>query len=400
METRKYATMPEIPIQNRQWPANRITVSPQWCAVDLRDGNQALPQPMSPQQKHDYFNLLVDIGFKEIEIGFPSASEDDFNFSRELIEGGLIPDDVTISVLTQSRPHLINRTIDAVTGAKNVVIHQYIASSLLHHKYVFNMTEEEVVETAVNACALIRNAANELRKKGYNVGYEFSPEEFTDTDIDFAVRLCCRVFETWKPEGSERIIMNLPMTVERRLPNEYADMIELFKQKYPYGDNSIVSVHAHNDMGGAVAATEMALLAGAERVEGTLLGHGERTGNLDLITLAMNLEYLGVQTGLDFSRLSYIVEKVETITGMPVHHRHPYSGHLVFTAFSGSHQDAINKALKQMDTLGSDFDGWKVPYLHVDPKSIGRSFEKYIRINSQSGKGGIAYVMQTSFNID
>jgi 2-isopropylmalate synthase len=400
MEKKNYAKMQELKIEKRTWPEKELTQSPRWCAVDLRDGNQALPRPMTPAQKHEYFKLLVEIGFKEIEIGFPSASEDDFNFCRELIEKNLVPDDVVISVLTQSRPHLIRRTVEALQGVKNGVIHQYIASSLLHHKYVFHMSEDDVVKTAVDAAYLVKEGADELCGSGSKIGFEFSPEEFTDSDLDFTVRLCSAVHDAWGGTESDRVIMNLPMTVERRLPNQYADMIELFIQKYPYNNSSVISVHAHNDMGSAVAATEMTLLAGAKRVEGTLLGHGERTGNVDLITIAMNLHYLGIDTGLDFSNMPHIVDIVESVTDIPVHVRHPYSGQLVFTAFSGSHQDAINKVLKNPEIVNDDFDGWKVPYLHIDPKSIGRSFEKYIRINSQSGKGGIAYVMQTSFNID
>ncbi|MBN1501449.1 MAG: 2-isopropylmalate synthase [Spirochaetes bacterium] len=395
----EYAKMPVIDNPNRQWPSGQLSLNPAWCAVDLRDGNQALPNPMTPDQKKEYFKLLLDIGFKEIEIGFPSASEDDFNFCRTLIDENLIPDDVTISVLTQSRSHLVSRTIEAVKGAKNVVIHAYIATSDLHMKYVFNMTRSEVIETAVNTTLQIKEESRSLVQTGSRIGYEFSPEEWSDTDMDFGIEICEKVAEAWGFEKNNKIIINLPMTVERRMPNEFADMVEIFLNKYKYRKDSVISVHVHNDMGCAVAATTLAVKAGADRVEGTLLGHGERTGNLDLITLAMNFKYLGINTGLDFSNLPAIVSKIEEITGINVHPRHPYSGELVFTAFSGSHQDAINKGFTQKENLIKAFKGWKIPYLHIAPDDIGRSFEKFIRINSQSGKGGVAFVLNNEFNI-
>ncbi len=395
----KYAKMQEIKNENRQWPARKIITAPVWCAHDLRDGNQALPNPMTPQQKLEYFQLLVSIGFKEIEIGFPSASEDDFNFSRLLIDENLIPDDVTIAVLTQSRSHLIDRTIEAIKGANNAIIHQYFATSDLHMKYVFGLTRDDVVKATVDATKQIREGIRPLIQKGAKIGLEFSPEEFSDTDLSFASHICNEVVRAWAPEKEEKVILNLPMTVERRPPNEYADMVEVFIRNNEFPDSTIVSLHVHNDMGCAVAATMMALMAGAQRVEGTLLGHGERTGNVDLITLALDLEYMGVATGLDFSNLNDIVSTVENITDIPVHVRHPYSGQLVFTAFSGSHQDAIGKGLSRKDELANEFGGWKIPYLHVDPSSLGRSFEKFIRINSQSGKGGVAFIMQQQYNI-
>lgn len=395
----KYAKMPEIKMTERKWPSARIEKNPAWCAVDLRDGNQALPNPMTPEQKKEYFQLLVDAGFKEIEVGFPAASEDDFQFCRTLIEEDLIPEDVTISVLTQSRSHLISRTMEALKGAQNAVVHAYVATSELHMKYVFGMNETTVIEMAVNAAEQIKKESEELIAAGTNFGFEFSPEEFSDTDIDFAIDICTKVTEIWGIDNKNKIILNLPMTVERRMPNEYADMIEYFCENFKYRDKSIVSVHVHNDMGCAVAASMLALQAGADRVEGTLLGHGERTGNVDLITLSLNMEYLGVSTGLDFSNLSETVSKIEEITDMPVSPRQPYSGQLVFTAFSGSHQDAINKGFMKKDLLKENFGGWKIPYLHVDPESLGRSFEKFIRINSQSGKGGIAFVMNKEYNV-
>lgn len=393
----QYAKMKNIKISKRSWPETKLVKSPSWCAVDLRDGNQALPDPMTPEQKLEYFKLLVAIGFKEIEIGFPSASEDDFNFCRKLIEEKLIPDDVMISVLTQSRPHLISRTIEALKGVQQAVVHVYIATSELHRQYVFGMDEATVVKTAVDAVVQVRNESRTL--SGSHIGLEFSPEEFTDTDLPFAVQICERVVEAWNPVKDEKVIINLPMTVERRLPNEYADMIEEFIRTFRYGDNAVISLHAHNDMGCAVAATTLALMAGAERVEGTLFGHGERTGNVDLVTIALNLGYLGIDTGLDFSDLPGIVSVVERVSSIPVHARHPYAGELVFTAFSGSHQDAINKGFLRKDELIQNFNGWKIPYLHVDPSRLGRSFEKFIRINSQSGKGGIAFVMEQEHNI-
>ncbi|MDA3901747.1 MAG: 2-isopropylmalate synthase [Spirochaetes bacterium] len=396
----RYAAMKEIKNENREWPSKKIEVSPQWCAVDLRDGNQALPNPMTPEQKLEYFKLLVDIGFKQIEVGFPSASEDDFRFCRDLIEKKIIPDDVTISVLVPSRKHLIERTIEALKGAPRAVIHQYIATSDLHMNHVFGMTRGDVLKMAVEGCALIKQGVQSIRDAGNYIGLEFSPEEFTDTDLDFAIEICDAVVNEWNPDAGEKVILNLPMTVERRLPNEYADMIEVFMRNNKNADRTIVSVHAHNDMGCAVAASTLTLMAGAQRVEGTLFGHGERTGNLDLVTIALNLEYLGVDTGLDFSNLDGISSIVERVTDMPIHARHPYSGQLVFTAFSGSHQDAINKGFNKRNELIDSFGGWKIPYLHVDPNALGRSFEKFIRINSQSGKGGIAFVLKSNYNIE
>ncbi|MGL4369642.1 MAG: 2-isopropylmalate synthase, partial [Spirochaetota bacterium] len=315
MKKEKYAKMPEIDVSQRNWPTQQITVSPAWCAVDLRDGNQALPNPMTPDQKLEYFNMLVAIGFKEIEIGFPSASEDDFSFCRRLIEEKHIPDDVMISVLTQSRPHLISRTLEALKGVKQAVVHVYIATSELHMKYVFGMDEEQVCDTARAAVKQIKSEAAALA--GSVIGLEFSPEEFTDTDLGFAVQICEAVVEAWDPAEGEKVIINLPMTVERRMPNQYADMIEEFNRLFRFGDKAVISLHAHNDMGCAVAATMLALMAGAARVEGTLLGHGERTGNVDLITIALNLHYMGIDTGLDFSKLPEIVSVVERVSGIP-----------------------------------------------------------------------------------
>lgn len=382
---------------NPKWPQRPLVGSPRWCAVDLRDGNQALPNPMTPAQKLEYFQLLVDIGFKEIEIGFPSASRDEFEFTRHLIEKDLIPDDVTISVLTQARPHLIEKTLESLVGAKSCVVHFYIATSRLHYQYVFGLEPKDLLKTAREATCQIRAGRDRI---GGFMGLEFSPEEFTDTKIDLAVEICDAVVEEWQPRGDEKVVLNLPATVERRPPTQYADMIEVFCEKLKNIRHSIISLHAHNDQGCAVAATEMALMAGGQRVEGTLFGHGERTGNVDLVTMALNLQSRNIDTGLDFSKLAEITDTVARITDLTPHPRHPYAGELVFTAFSGSHQDAIRKGLDRREEIGADFDcQWKVPYLHIDPQSLGRRFEKYVRINSQSGKGGIAYVMKESFGL-
>jgi 2-isopropylmalate synthase len=393
----QYAKPKAFSPDQRQWPSRTITESPAWCAVDLRDGNQALPNPMTPAQKWRYFELLTEIGFKEIEIGFPSASADDFQFCRDLIEKGAIPDDVTISVLTQAREHLIRRTFEALAGVKRAIVHVYIATSDLHMSYVFGKTAEQTKETAVESVALIRQLADEMG--GSDIGLEFSPEEFTDTDLDFAVDICDAVIDAWNPKPGEKVVVNLPATVERQLPIHYADMIEAYIAKQRRGDAAIISLHAHNDMGSAVAATEMALMAGADRVEGTMFGHGERSGNVDLVTLALNLQYLGVDTGLDFHNLEGIRTEIEDLTDMPVHARHPYAGELVFSAFSGSHQDAIHKGLDRRQEMAEHFGGWKIPYLHIDPADLGRTYERFIRINSQSGKGGIAHVLSTEYGI-
>lgn len=392
-----YSRPKAVMTDRRRWPSNEITQSPIWCAVDLRDGNQALPNPMTPEQKMRYFDILVDIGFKQIEVGFPSASADDFNFCRDLITRNRVPDDVTISVLTQCREHLIRRTFEALQGVRRAVCHTYIATSDLHMTYVFGKTAQQTLATAVDSVRLIRSLADDLQDS--EIALEFSPEEFTDTDLDFAVELCDAVVEAWNPESGDKIILNLPATVERRPPTEYADMIEYFMANQKHGDQSIISLHAHNDMGCAVAATQMAVQAGAQRVEGTLFGHGERSGNVDLVTLALNLQYMGVDTGLSFANIEAIRDEIADLTSMPVNPRHPYAGELVFTAFSGSHQDAIHKGLNRPAELQQHFGGWKVPYLHIDPRDIGRTYEKFIRINSQSGKGGVAHVLQVEAGV-
>lgn len=395
----KYRYPEAVAITRRQWPCRQITHPPIWASVDLRDGNQALPEPMNPVRKMAYFELLVKIGFKEIEVGFPSASQDDFDFVRKLIDENLIPDDVRISILTQARKHLIERSVESLIGVKQAVIHCYVATSELHGQFVFDRDQKAVKAMAIDGTKMIMKAvkAAGMTEK---IGYEFSPEEFTDSNLDFVIDLCTSVKKTWGKSKKNNFILNLPATVERRPPYQYADMIEYFRRHYPYLKETTISLHAHNDQGCAVAATEMALLAGADRVEGTIFGHGERTGNLDITTLALNLYSRGINIGLDFSNMPEIVRIVEDCSGIDVHPRHPYAGQLVFTAFSGSHQDAIRKGMDRMTESANYFQqGWKVPYLHIDPADIGRSYEKLIRINSQSGKGGIAFVLEKEFRI-
>jgi 2-isopropylmalate synthase len=388
-----------IPLKNRQWPNNMIKKAPIWCSVDLRDGNQALPIPMNPAQKKEYFQMLTKAGFKEIEVSFPSASQDDFDFVRILIEEKLIPKDVKISVLTQARKHLIDKTIEALTGIEKGILHLYVAASDLHSQIVFNKTRKEVIQMAVDGTIMVVDALEKagLRNK---ISYEFSPEEFTDCDLDYIIKMCERVKEAWQPKYKGDFIVNLPATVERRPPNHYADMVEYFCKNYKYRNETIISLHAHNDQGCAVAATELALLSGADRVEGTLFGHGERTGNVDIISSALNLQSRGINTGLNFSSLTKIKETVENISKINVHPRHPYAGELVFTAFSGSHQNAIRKGMLLKNKASEIFKTkWKVPYLHIDPSDAGKKYESLIRINSQSGKGGAAYVMEKDYGL-
>ncbi len=395
----KYRYPEPVKITNRQWPDRIITKPPVWASVDLRDGNQALPAPMSPSQKLEYFKMLVKLGFKEIEVSFPAASQDDFDFVRMLIESRIIPEDVRISVLTQAREELIVRTLEALKGVPSAILHIYLASSDLHRKFVFGMSREEAISRSVQATAW---GKREIERQGLSgrIGYEFSPEEFTDTDLGFALELSHAVKEEWGKCAKSDFILNLPATVERRPPNQYADMIESFCSSYRYGSETTISLHAHNDQGCAVAASELALLAGAERVEGTIFGHGERTGNLDISVLALNLYTRGIDPGLDFSDMNEVIRVVENASGIEVHPRHPYAGELVFTAFSGSHQDAIRKGLDKSGEI-SDFyrQGWKIPYLHIDPADVGREYSKLIRINSQSGKGGVVYVLEKEFDI-
>ena len=395
----KYVNPPTIDLPDRQWPTSTIQASPLWCSVDLRDGNQALPNPLTPRQKLEYFQLLCNIGIRHIEVAFPSASQDDFDFTRRLIEEGLIPDDVFIMGLSQCRPHLIDRTFEALQGIERGIVHLYCATSELHMRQVFGISRAETLEMVVKAIDQTRQLSDAMVDS--DIRLEFSPEEFTDTDLDFALEVCQAVFETWgKATEDKPLILNLPATVERRPPNQYADMIEWFGRHFSPREKVLISVHSHNDQGMAVAATELALLAGAQRVEGTLFGHGERTGNVDLVVMANNLRSRGIETALDFSNLPEIIQTVEELTGMKIYYRQPYAGEYVFTAFSGSHQDAVRKGMLKQAEAPEKFNmGWKIPYLHVDPADLGRKFERLIRINTQSGKGGDAWVLEQDYGI-
>jgi 2-isopropylmalate synthase len=395
----KYVQPKPFDFPERKWPSRSITKSPIWASVDLRDGNQALPNPLSPRQKLDYFQLLCQIGFKNIEIAFPSASQDDFDFTRRLIDEDLIPDDVYIMTLTQCRDHLIDRTFESLIGIRQAIFHAYLATSDLHIRQVFDLTPEQAVQVAIESVKRIRRGVESMPVS--DIRLEFSPEEFTDTDLDYCLEVCEEVFTAWGRATPEKpLILNLPATVERRPPNQYADMIELFCERFSHPDSVLISLHAHNDQGMAVAATELAILAGGQRVEGTLFGHGERTGNVDLVVLSNNFRARGVETGLDFSNLPQVADTVERLTGMPTHYRTPYSGEYVFTAFSGSHQDAIRKGMNRLEEAPAKFGaGWKVPYLHVDPTDLGRKYESLIRINSQSGKGGVVWVLEQEFGL-
>ena len=395
----KYVPPAMIDLPTRQWPTRRVETAPVWCSVDLRDGNQALPNPMSPDQKLEYFGLLCGLGIKHIEVGFPSAGQDDFDFARRLIEEGHIPDDVFIMVLSQCRAHLIERTVESIRGIERGIVHLYCATSELHMRQVFGLSPQETIAMVARSVEQVRQYAETVPETDLRI--EFSPEEYTDSDLGFALEVCQAAFDAWgRATPDKPMILNLPMTVERRPPNHYADMIEWFCRRFPARDRVLVSLHAHNDQGMAVAATELALTAGADRVEGTLFGHGERTGNVDLVTLANNLYSRGVATGLDFSNLPEVASTVERLTGMPVYYRAPYSGEYVFTAFSGSHQDAINKGMHKVHEAAGKFGmGWKVPYLHVDPADLGRRYERLIRINSQSGKGGVTWVLEQDYGL-
>jgi 2-isopropylmalate synthase len=389
----KYTPFPPVPLPDRQWPNRTLSRAPIWCSVDLRDGNQALAQPMSVEEKIEYFEMLVRIGFKEIEVGFPSASQIEFDFTRRLIEGGLIPDDVAIQVLCQCRPELITRTLESVRGARNVIFHLYNSTSPLQREYVFNLPKEEICAIAVKAVRQLKAEGRDLVAAGTRLRLEYSPESFTSTELDFALEICERVTDAWGPTPSDRIILNLPATVEYATPNVHADQIEWMCRRLTRRDSTIVSLHTHNDRGTGVAATELALLAGADRVEGTLFGNGERTGNLDIVTVALNLYMQGVAPGLDLGDLNAIRDVYERCTKLEVPPRLPYAGELVFTAFSGSHQDAIKKSLARQGPGRP----WDVLYIPIDPADIGRSYRAIIRINSQSGKGGVAYVLEKEY---
>lgn len=395
MNFRKYSAYPAVPIEGRTWPDNRIEAAPVWCSVDLRDGNQALPVPMSVEEKVAMFRLLVSVGFKEIEVGFPSASATEFAFVRRLVEEQLIPDDVTIQVLTQAREHLIRRSFEAISGAANAIVHMYNSTSTLQRDVVFRKSREEIKAIAVEGTHLCRQLKDESGSAG--IRFEYSPESFTGTELDYALEVCHAVMEAWGASADNPVILNLPSTVEMSLPNMYADRIEWFCRNIMDRGAAIISVHAHNDRGTAVATAELALLAGADRIEGALFGNGERCGNMDMVTMALNLFTQGVDSGLDFSDLPYIREVYRRCTRMDVHPRHPYAGDLVYTAFSGSHQDAISKGMK---AHGSHGDGlWDVPYLPIDPGDVGCSYEAIVRINSQSGKGGVAFVLEKDYGI-
>ncbi len=392
----KYVPFPRVPLKDRTWPDATITKAPIWCSVDLRDGNQALAVPMNVAEKLEMFALLVRVGFKEIEVGFPAASQTEFDFVRLLIEGGHIPDDVTIQVLTQAREHLIKRTFEALKGAKNVIVHLYNSTSPLQRKVTFKMSREQIKEIAVEGTRMVKACVPML--PGTKVRFEYSPESFSDTEPEFALEICEAVMQQWGPTEKDPIILNLPETVEWDLPSAHADQIEWFCRHLKERTKAIVSIHTHNDRGTGIAAAELCLLAGADRAEGTLFGNGERTGNLDLVTLSLNIYTHGIATGLDFSHLPEVREVYERCTRMEVPPRHPYAGDMVFTAFSGSHQDAIKKG---MDMREKSADAaWQMPYLTIDPHDLGRDYEAIIRINSQSGKGGIAYVLAQESGLD
>ena len=394
----------EVNLPDRTWPDKYITKAPRWCAVDLRDGNQALIDPMSPERKHKMFDLLVQMGFKEIEVGFPSASQTDFDFVRQLIEQDRIPEDVTIQVLTQSREHLIERTYQALEGAKQAIVHLYNSTSILQREVVFRQDEDGIVDIAVQGARLCKKYEEQL--SGTKITYEYSPESYTGTELEFAKRICEAVAEVLEASPQNKVILNLPATVEMTTPNVYADSIEWMHRNLANRESIILSLHPHNDRGTGVAAAELGYLAGADRIEGCLFGNGERTGNVDLITLGMNMFGQGVDPQIDFSDMDHIRRTVEYCNQLPVPERSPYGGDLVFTAFSGSHQDAIKKGLEAMDgkaaAQGKDINDlvWAVPYLPVDPKDIGRSYEAVIRVNSQSGKGGVSYLLKNDYNLD
>jgi 2-isopropylmalate synthase len=396
MPIRKYRPFPPVDLPDRRWPGNAITAAPAWCSVDLRDGNQALIDPMDVHRKRRLFEVLVRMGFKEIEVGFPSSSQPDFDFVRLLIEEGLIPDDVTIQVLTQSREELIERTFESVAGARRAIVHLYNSTSTLQRRVVFGLDRDGVVAIAVRGAALIKRLASDHRTTEFI--FEYSPESFTGTELDFAKEISDAVIEVWQPTPGQKMILNLPATVEMSTPNIYADQIEWCHRNINRRNSFVLSVHPHNDRGSAVAATELALMAGAERVEGTLFGNGERTGNVDLITLALNLFSQGVEPGLDISNIDELRRIVEACNQLPIHPRHPYVGDLVYTAFSGSHQDAIKKGMEAL--AASKNEVWEVPYLPIDPHDVGRTYEAIIRVNSQSGKGGVAYILKNDYHLD
>ena len=396
MPIHKYQPFAAIVLADRRWPSRTITRAPVWCSVDLRDGNQALINPMDYERKLRMFGTLVSMGFKEIEVGFPSASRTDFDFVRTLIEEDMVPDDVTIQVLTQARDHLIERTFESLVGVKHAIAHLYNSTSTLQRKVVFDLDRAGITDIAVNGAERVRALAEQL--EGSEIRYQYSPESFTGTELDYAVEICEAVAEVWEPTPDNPVIFNLPATVEMSTPNIYADQIEWFLRSVRNRESIVLSLHPHNDRGTAVAATELAVMAGADRVEGTLFGNGERTGNVDVVTLALNLYTQGVDPKLDLRDIDEIRRTAEHCNELPVHPRHPYAGDLVYTAFSGSHQDAIKKGMAAMKRSNSGV--WEVPYLPIDPADLGRTYEAIIRVNSQSGKGGVAYIMQADYQLD
>ncbi len=389
---KKYKRVPVVKMETREWPDKEIQKAPAWCSVDLRDGNQALIEPMVVEEKIEFFNMLVKLGFKEIEVGFPSASQIEYDFLRQLVDRNLIPDDVMVQVLVQCREHLIARTFEALDGIKQAVVHIYNSTSTLQRDVVFGMNKDEIKQIAIDGTKLVKKYAEEFPGK---IVLEYSPESFTGTELDYALDVCNAVQDVWQPTPDNKIIFNLPATVEMTTPNVYADQIEWMNKHFKDRDSIILSVHPHNDRGTGIAATELALLAGADRVEGTLFGNGERTGNVDVLTIAYNMFSQGINPELNLEHINEIIEVYERCCKMPVGMRHPYAGKLVFTAFSGSHQDAINKGIHAMAKRNDGI--WEVPYLPIDPSDVGREYEPIVRINSQSGKGGVAFVMDTYF---
>ena len=397
MPFRKYKPFAPISLKDRTWPDNTITKAPAWCSVDLRDGNQALVEPMTPLEKQKMWDLLLEIGFKEIEVGFPAASQTDYDFVRKIVEQKLIPDDVTVQVLCQAREDLIERSCEALSGAKSVVFHLYNSTSALQRRVVFGMEKSQVIDLATSATRMVKRYTDGLVEEGTKVILEYSPESFSATELDFSIEICSAVMGAWSPLNEDRIILNLPATVEMSTPNVYADQIEYFIRNLPNREKAIISLHTHNDRGSGVAASELGLMAGAERIEGTLFGNGERTGNLDVVTMAMNMFSQGVDPQLYLKDMKKIVDVSEECTKIPIHVRQPYAGELVFTAFSGSHQDAIKKG---MNFVSSGTDGsWEVPYLPIDPADVGASYRETVRLNSQSGKGGVAFVLEHYFGV-
>ena len=384
----KYQSFVTVDKADRRWPERVIEQAPAWCSVDLRDGNQALIDPMTPPQKLEMFEMLLEVGFKQIEVGFPAASQTDFDFVRKLIKEDRVPDDVTIQVLTQARQELIERTYQSLRGAKKAIVHVYNSTSTVQREQVFKLSRDEIKQIAVDGASWVKQGAAKRPETQWQ--FQYSPESFTGTEIDYAVEVCNAVIDVWQPTADQKMILNLPATVEVATPNVYADQIEWFCDHIKQRDALIISLHTHNDRGCGVAASELGVLAGADRVEGTLLGNGERTGNMDIVTMGMNLYSQGVDPQLDFSRMDNIIHVVEKCTALKVHPRHPYAGELVFAAFSGSHQDAINKCL----SLYTEGEPWQVAYLPIDPRDLGRNYQEVIRINSQSGKGGVAYVLE------